>query len=237
MPGREWYCRAGLPSGRPVTAGTAALDTRYYATARHDVLAHVEAVPRRVLEIGCGTGRTMEVLRKRGGVEFAVGVELDAPSAKIAEAQFDTLYVSAVEDAPFEQAIEPGTLDAVFCLDVLEHLVDPWTVVKRVSPLLTTGGRLYISLPNIRNWKFIFRLLFRGDFHYRDSGLLDRTHMRFFVRSTAIDLAEAGGLSLVKAVDARHYKPYEIRRILNLLSGGLTAEWIAKQWIVIAEKR
>ena len=215
----------------------AAVDNRYFATARHDVLAHISGAPARVLEIGCGAGSTMAELRKRGQVTQAVGVELDPASAETARAQFDTIYVSAVETAPFEQAIAPGTLDLVLCLDVLEHLVDPWTVVKRVTPLLAPGGRLYISLPNVRNWKFLARLFFRGDFRYRDSGILDRTHLRFFTRETAMDLARSGGLEIVDAVDARAYKPWEVRRLLNLITLGLTAEWIAKQWIVIAEKR
>ena len=214
-----------------------ALDNRYFATARHDVLAHIQGSPSRVLEIGCGAGSTMAELRKRGRVEQAVGVELDPASAEVARAQFDTLYVSAVETAPFEQAIAPGSLELVLCLDVLEHLVDPWAVVKRVSPLLAPGGRLYISLPNVRNWKFLARLFFKGDFRYRDSGILDRTHLRFFTRETAMDLAQAGGLHIVDAVDARAYKPWEVRRLINLISLGLTREWIAKQWIVIAEKR
>mgnify|MGYP001297429608 CR=1 FL=1 len=213
------------------------MDNRYYATARHDVLAHIPGVPRRVLEIGCGTGATMAALKARGTIEQAVGVELDPVSAAVAQAQFDRLFVSAVEDAPFETAIEPSSLDLVLCLDVLEHLVDPWTVVRRVSPLLRPGGRLIISLPNIRNWKFIARLFFLGDFRYRDSGVLDRTHLRFFVRDTAMALAASGGLEVVDCVDARAYRPYEIRAVLNALTFGLTREWIAKQWIVIAEQR
>ena len=213
------------------------MDNRYYATARHDVLAHIAAPPGRVLEIGCGTGATMAALRERCDIVQAVGVELDPVSAAAAKTYFDTLFVSAVEDAPFETAIEPGSLDLVLCLDVLEHLVDPWTVVHRVSPLLRPGGRLMISLPNIRNWKFIARLFFLGDFHYRDSGVLDRTHLRFFVRETAMALATSGGLSIVDCVDARAYRRYEIRALLNAATFGLTREWIAKQWIVIAERR
>lgn len=212
-------------------------DHRYFATARHDVLAHVAGAPARVLEIGCGKGATLAELKKRGGASFAVGVELDPAAAAEAQPLFDKLYVSAVENAAFEEVIAPGTLDAVFCLDVLEHLVDPWTVVQRVTPLLGPGGRLYVSVPNVRNWKFLARLFFLGDFRYRDSGILDRTHLRFFTRETAGQLATSGSLRLVDIVDARAYRPWEVRRLLNMLSFGLTREWIAKQWIVIAEKR
>lgn len=213
------------------------MDNRYFATARHDVLAHVPGAPKRILDIGCGWGSTTDALRKRGGVEFAIGVEIDPASAKEAEKHFDHVYCNAVEDAPFEERIAPGTLDAVLCLDVLEHLVDPWTVVQRVTPLLAPGGRLYVSVPNIRNWKFIWRLLTRGDFHYTQSGLLDRTHLRFFVRETAMALAGAGGLDVVACVDARAYKSYEARAILNALTFGGTSGLIAKQWIAIAERR
>jgi 2-polyprenyl-3-methyl-5-hydroxy-6-metoxy-1,4-benzoquinol methylase len=213
------------------------LDTRYYATARHDVLRFIATPPERMLEIGCGTGATMGVLHARRAPEQAIGIELDPHAAMEARKVFDTVLEGEVESADFESLIALGTLDLVLCLDVLEHLKDPWQVVRRVSPLLRAGGRLVISVPNIRNWKFIKRLLFAGDFHYTDSGLLDRTHLRFFVRETAAELAISGGLSLVGVHDSRVYHPLEFRNLLNILTFGATRELVAKQWIVVAERR
>lgn len=210
---------------------------RYFSTPRHDALRYVIAPPERALEIGCGTGATMAVLQQRRKLAQAVGVELDAASAAEARSHFDTVIESTVEAADFEAVIAPASLDLVLCLDVLEHLVDPWTVVRRASPLLKPGGRLILSVPNIRNWKFIWRLLSRGDFHYRDAGLLDRTHLRFFVRETARDLSTAGGLVSVGVHDAREYSAMEFRNLLNTATLGATSTLIAKQWIAVAERR
>jgi 2-polyprenyl-3-methyl-5-hydroxy-6-metoxy-1,4-benzoquinol methylase len=213
------------------------VSSRYYATARHDVLRFIKTAPEAVLEIGCGTGATMAVLAEQRKPALAIGVELDPASAAEARAVFGHVIEGAVETADFESLISPDSLDLVLCLDVLEHLVDPWTVVRRVSPLLRSGGRLVLSVPNIRNWKFIKRLLLKGDFHYTDSGLLDRTHLRFFVRQTAEALATCGGLELVASHDARAYEPFEFRNLLNHATLGATRDLVAKQWIVIAQKR
>lgn len=209
---------------------------RYYDTPRHDVLRFIPHAPERVLEIGCGTGATLAELRKQRIPVQSIGVEIDPKSAEVARTRFDQVLLSSVEDADFEALIAPGTLDLVLCLDVLEHLVDPWALVKRVSPLLKSGGRLVLSVPNIRNWKFIKRLLLKGDFHYTDSGVLDRTHLRFFVRQTAEALSTCGGLELVASHDARDYAATDFRRLLTLVTGGLVADLVAKQWIVIAQK-
>jgi 2-polyprenyl-3-methyl-5-hydroxy-6-metoxy-1,4-benzoquinol methylase len=212
------------------------LSDRYYNMARHDVLRFIEGAPARVLEIGCGAGATMAELRKRGGTQTAIGVELDPGAAADAAKHFDTVLKGFVEQADIEGHVAPGSLDMVLALDVLEHLVDPWTQVKRLSPLLKPGGKFVLSVPNIRNSKFIFRLLFKGDFRYQDDGLLDRTHLRFFTRETAEELATCGGLKLVKAYDGRSYKKGSAREIMNVLTGGWTRDLVAKQWVVVAEK-
>jgi 2-polyprenyl-3-methyl-5-hydroxy-6-metoxy-1,4-benzoquinol methylase len=151
-------------------------------------------------------------------VTWAGGVELFPDAAENARSVLDQVWCGDLEATSFETAIAPASLDVILCLDVLEHLVDPWTVVKRLSPLLKTDGRLIISIPNIRNWKFIRKLLMNGDFHYRDAGLLDRTHLRFFVRDTAIELAEAGGLKVSYAGNAHPWKPLDMRNILYHVS-------------------
>ncbi len=137
----------------------------------------------------------------------------------------------------FEREIEAGSLDLILCMDVLEHLADPWEVVRRISTLLRPGGRLIVSVPNIRHWKFIARLLFKGDFHYTRDGLLDRTHLRFFVRQTAIDLVRAGGLHVIADHSAQSFRATDPRHWIVKLSGGRLIDLMAKQWIVVGEKR
>lgn len=211
------------------------MSERYFATARTEIAPFLPARVNRMLDIGCGTGATTAFVKSLRPVTWAAGSEFVPEEAEKARAICDLVSVGNVETWAFENEIAPGSLDLILCLDVLEHLVDPWRVVKRLSPLLAPGGRLIVSVPNIRNWKFIRGLLFRGDFHYRNSGLLDRTHLRFFVRDTARDLALAGGLRLHFCGNAHPWQGADARRLLSLASFGRLDDVMIKQFLIVAE--
>jgi len=213
-----------------------AMSNRYFGTARREILPFLPVRLARMLDLGCGTGATVALVKEARAVAWAGGVELDPQSAQAAAGICDRVWDGDASGAPFDREIAAASLDLVLCLDVLEHLSDPWTMVRRLSPLLASGGRLILSVPNIRNWKFLWRLATRGDFHYRDAGLLDRTHLRFFVRSTAIELAVAGGLRLVSATNAQPFVFPDARFLLSKASGGRLDELTAKQWLVVAER-
>jgi hypothetical protein len=78
--------------------------------------------------------------------------------------------------------------------------------------------------------------LFRGDFTYRDAGLLDRTHLRFFVRQTAVELAEAGGVPVQWIGNAHPWKARDMRAIPSRLSRGRLDDLMIKQYIVVAAR-
>lgn len=209
---------------------------RYYDTARREILPWLPPKVSRLLDVGCGAGATTAAVKQARSVAWAGGIEYVPDVAAAAEAVFDRVWKGDAAAAPLEAEIAEGSLDLVLCLDVLEHMADPWTMVRRLSTLVAPGGRLIVSVPNIRHWKFIWRLAARGDFAYRDAGLLDRTHLRFFVRATAIELATCGGLDLVAATSAQSWPASDPRRWLAFASGGGLVELMAKQWLVVAEK-
>lgn len=212
------------------------MSERYFGTARTEIAPHLPAKVGRLLDIGCGTGATVAFVKEQRAVQWAGGVEIVASEAARAKDVCDEVWSTNIESDRIEQRIAAGSLDLVLCLDVLEHLVDPWSVVDRLSTLLAPGGRLIVSVPNIRNWKFIRNLLFKGDFNYRDSGLLDRTHLRFFVRHTAIALAEHGGLRRIHDGGAQPWIGLDARRILSLVSLGALDDLMVKQWLVVVER-
>lgn len=212
------------------------MNNSYFDTARTEIMPHLPGRVDRMLDLGCGTGATTAAVRKARSVIWAGGVEYLPDVAERATATFDRLWVGDAAQADLEAEIAPGSLDLALCLDVLEHMVDPWAMVKRLSALLAPGGRLIVSVPNIRNYRFIIGLISRGDFRYRDFGLLDRTHLRFFVKDTAAELATCGGLVLHVATSVQTFKPYEPRGILNALAFGRLDEFLAKQWLIVAEK-
>ena len=81
-----------------------------------------------------------------------------------------------------------GTPDLVLCLDVLEHLLQPLEVLKRVTSTMPDGGTVIVSVPNIAHASVSLPLLLRARFEYQDAGILDRTHVRFFDRASVVAL-------------------------------------------------
>jgi 2-polyprenyl-3-methyl-5-hydroxy-6-metoxy-1,4-benzoquinol methylase len=216
---------------------SASMQNRYFATVRTEVLPWLPQKVTRMLDVGCGAGATTAAIRAVREVAWAGGIEYVEGVAQQAKSVCDQVWTGDAALVPLESEIAPRSLDVALCLDVLEHMVDPWTMVRRLSALIAPGGRLIVSVPNIRHWKFIWRLLASGDFRYRDAGLLDRTHLRFFVRETAVELATCGGLALVTATSAQRWRLPDARRLLSLASGGNLDEILAKQWLVVAEQR
>jgi 2-polyprenyl-3-methyl-5-hydroxy-6-metoxy-1,4-benzoquinol methylase len=209
---------------------------RYFATARREILPFLPAKLSRLLDLGCGTGATVALIKERKAIAWAGGVELDGAAAEAARNVCDLVWSGDAAKLTFDSEIAPSSLDLVLCLDVLEHLADPWSMVQRLSPLVAAGGRLILSVPNIRNLKFLLRLAVLGDFRYREAGLLDRTHLRFFTRETAIELATVGGLRLVFATNAHPFAFPDARYLLSKASFGRLEELLAKQWIIVAER-
>ena len=114
----------------------------YFATPRPEVLPHLPSRVTRLLDVGCGAGATVAAIKATRPVAWAGGVEVVADQTERAKAVCDRVWCLDIERERFETEIDPASLDLILCLDVLEHLVDPWTVVRRLSKLLAPGGRL-----------------------------------------------------------------------------------------------
>jgi 2-polyprenyl-3-methyl-5-hydroxy-6-metoxy-1,4-benzoquinol methylase len=185
------------------TAGPyAGLVARHGLAASHRLV--LDAVPdgARVLDVGCATGYLAAELVARGCT--VVGVEFDPVAAQQARAVCREVVVGDLEAEAVRTEVQravadAGGVDAIICADVLEHLRDPWAVLAWLRTLLDPGGRAVISVPNIAHWT-ARRALLRGRFDYTDFGLLDRTHLRFFTRASASELARHAGF----AVQAEH---------------------------------
>jgi 2-polyprenyl-3-methyl-5-hydroxy-6-metoxy-1,4-benzoquinol methylase len=145
----------------------------------------------RVLDVGCGSGVHGAELHRAHG-HRVVGVDLSASSVEKARARLAEAYVADVtrpEEYPFHGRQQ---FDVVLFSDMLEHLPDPLDVLVRHCRLLAPNGQILISLPNVAIWNVRLALLF-GRFEYGDTGTLDRTHLRFFTRSSFRRfLAQAG---------------------------------------------
>jgi trans-aconitate methyltransferase len=163
----------------------------YYENPRTELLALFPAAPRRLLDVGCGAGATSAAAKARWpGVE-TIGIELVPEVAARARAVVDRVIEGSAESLDLAAA-GLGEPDGVLLADVLEHMVDPWTFLARLRPLLAPGATVAASIPNIANL-WLMEELAAGRFRYEPSGLLDVTHLRFFTRSSIVEMFERAG--------------------------------------------
>jgi hypothetical protein len=128
------------------------------------------------------------------------GIERDPGAAAIARKQLDAVFEFDVEQEM--PPLEAGSLDCIIYGDVLEHLVDPWSLLERHRELVSPSGRILCSIPNVQHHS-VLRQIARGDFQYQEKGLLDETHLRFFTFATAFKMLLDAGFEpqLVDTID------------------------------------
>jgi SAM-dependent methyltransferase len=157
----------------------------------------------RVLDVGCDTGRFGEALRKLRGATVH-GIERDPTAAEQARTRLDHVWQRSLDDAEVFAGL--GPYDAVLFLCVLEHLVDPWRVLRAAAGTLRPGGVVHAVVPNVAHFSVVRRLV-QGRFEYADVGMMDRTHVRWFTRRSIKECFEQAGLVRVE-VDAVPLVPY-----------------------------
>lgn len=165
----------------------------YFERARHDVAALVPTDCKRILEIGAGFGALGQILSQRGGV-LLDAVEINPTAAPYLEGIYRRFWIGDIETVLLNDALLD--YDCIVFPDVLEHLVDPWTQLSKLCKRLRPGGYIVASIPNVRNLALLYRLVVQGRWEYEDSGVLDRTHLRFFTRHSVTDMLHGAGLTI-----------------------------------------
>lgn len=203
--------------------------TKYYLHFRSDVLAHVPSDAKEVLSVGCGAGVTEAELIQRN--IRVTGIEIDARAAEIARQ--NGLEVLLGDATASHQQLVGKSFDCVIYADVLEHIIDPVSVLRLHVPLLRPGGKVIISIPNFRHVSVLYELVFRGHVIYVDAGILDRTHIRMTTRRMVEEWISSVGLERLD-IKYRMNRRREVWLSACLL--GLAREFLASQVIVTARK-
>jgi 2-polyprenyl-3-methyl-5-hydroxy-6-metoxy-1,4-benzoquinol methylase len=184
-----------------------------------------------VLDVGCGYGALARELSARGLRVW--GIERDPKATAVALERMERVIVADFTDgAELAKELGDARFDVIMFSDVLEHTVDPPGVLSGFLDYLSDDGRIVVSVPNVANWVTRFGLLF-GRFTYTATGVLDRTHLRFFTRRSAIELVRACGLE-VRTVD---FTPMLVRAALPLVKKRVIGDQTSTDVQVISDSR
>lgn len=202
----------------------------YYSLLRPEIMAMIPEGCNTVLDVGCGAGTLGKHLKEKGAAEVC-GIELSHTVASEAMWVLDRVVEGDVERIEFP--FSPEYFDCIICADVLEHLVDPWAIIQKLYILLKPGGCIVASIPNA-GFHRVVRGLIRGNWHYTDSGVLDKSHLRFFTWRSMEALFHDSGFTIEKV--HRKVDSGLNMKLLNFVLCNKIKEALVIQYIVRARK-
>ena len=208
-----------------------------YTGPRDDVLRLVPVNARRVLDVGCSVGHLGSLIKSRQDAHV-VGIEFDSGMAAIAAQRLDSVSSVDLDHAGSLDTLSGRTFDCIVLADILEHLRDPWGLLRAVCKQLDGGGAVVISLPNVGHYSTMASLLFRARWPYRSRGIHDRTHLRFFAFANLGPLLEGADLEIVQLV--RSYRlverPHRLNRFSHLFALPGLRNLLTFQFLIVARQ-
>jgi 2-polyprenyl-3-methyl-5-hydroxy-6-metoxy-1,4-benzoquinol methylase len=208
--------------------------TGYHSSERREMLAFLPATFTRLLDVGCSEGGFgAAVLATRPGTEVW-GVEPHQPSARVAAAR-----LTHVVNAPFceDASIPDAYFDVITFNDSLEHMVDEHAALRLAFKKLLPRGTLVCSVPNVRYLENLRELLVEADWRYVDSGILDRTHLRFFTKKSIRRAVEDCGFSVlrIEGINSHWWSGWKIGLLKLILRERFEdTRWL--QFVVVAAR-
>jgi 2-polyprenyl-3-methyl-5-hydroxy-6-metoxy-1,4-benzoquinol methylase len=210
----------------------------YVQNDRPEMLCYIPKNASIILDVGCALGNFGRRLKTERSIEVW-GVEINDYAASVATKELDRVYCGAFDES---LNLPQHHFDCIVFNDVLEHLVDPYSALLYAKELLREGGKIVASIPNVRYFDNILRLLIRKDWQYTEKGILDRTHLRFFTYKSIIRTFEDLGFSvdLIEGITSlKHMHPQHVGRFkwLNFLLLNQLEDMQYLQFAVIASSQ
>lgn len=200
-------------------AGSSSYDMKadsYFEGARSDFVNELPENPAaQILEIGCSNGNTGALALAMNKCGKYVGVEIHRQAALKAEEKISQVLVGDIEQ--MELPWEHNTFDALILSEVLEHLVDPWRLLRRLHPYLKPGALVFASSPNVSHHRII-RMLLKGEWNLTDDGIMDRTHLRWFTPKSFAAMFENSGYQVVKLEPMSPFR-FQVKLQIALMFG------------------
>jgi SAM-dependent methyltransferase len=205
----------------------------YYKHARNDIADLIPSNCSNILDIGCGTGATIALYKKKYNPKCTLyGVELFDDAAKVAK---DNLEFFEQNDLEKQNISFPKKyFDCLILADVLEHTIDPWVNLEYAKDFIKDDGTIIVSLPNLRFIIAVLKIIF-DKFDYEDEGVLDRTHLRFFTLSGMKKMFQKADLEIV-SIGRNKAKSWKFT-LLSIFTLGLLSEMYVYQYLFVLKKK
>jgi SAM-dependent methyltransferase len=207
----------------------------------HALMIEMVGTGKRVVDFGCWTGFVARELKERGC--YVTGIEIDPQAAEAARSVCDQVIVADLDTIDLPEALRGEKYDVGLFGDVVEHLKDPARLLRQMRDMLSPGGYIVVSVPNIAHASIRLMLL-QGRFKYEDTGILDDTHLKYYTRRSIGDLLEACGYIVdvmnwtenrVSEEDLREaLDPLELSNLEKVVEAFSTWEAVAFQYLIKA---
>ena len=186
------------PASGPNVAGIPLPET--YALERAELVRHIPADARRVLDVSCGSGARGEAIKEATGA-YVVGIEAGRSLADAARMRLDEVWHLDLNDT--DELPDPGEpFDTIVVSGTLERLVDPERTLRLIADLLAPDGTLIATVPNVKHWSIVLPLLLQDRFEYSETGSIRPSSLRFFTMIEAAALLRRVGLPWCEAAAA-----------------------------------
>jgi 2-polyprenyl-3-methyl-5-hydroxy-6-metoxy-1,4-benzoquinol methylase len=219
-----------MTTSEPALKGYEEKTQPYYENSRLELLQFVPPGIRSVLDVGCGTGRFGEALQKDKQCEVW-GVEPDPRAAQYA---VDRLHRVTVELFTPELNLPLAFFDLICFNDVLEHMPMPEVALQHARKLLRPGGLILASVPNFRQFNNIWELIVLGNATYRESGIMDKTHLRIFTFKSIRLLFEESGYYVERIDGINSQFTRRLFNVFNFLTFGAVTDMQWLQVVIVA---
>lgn len=206
----------------------------YYSYERKELYPFIPDTVKRSLDVGCAKGTFSERLKKEKETE-TWGIEMVPEVAEIAKSKLDNVLTGAFDDVCGQ--LPKKYFDCVFFNDVLEHMPYPDDCLMRVRDNIVSDGRIVASIPNMRYIGLLIDLVLKKDWEYKDSGIMDKTHLRFFTKKSMIRMFDKCGYEICCIEGINPISPYCLTSIVNFLTFNSIEDVKYTQFVIVAKPK
>jgi SAM-dependent methyltransferase len=197
--------------------------SKYYSEERPEIVAHVPLNIKTILDIGCSQGTFLKSVKEHTGAE-TWGIEFIAEAAEQAKFQVEDVIPS----------LPDGYFDIITLNDVLEHLTEPSEILKIIKTKLSGKGIIIASIPSVRYFSNLFELIVKKDWEYKDDGILDSTHLRFYTKKSMKRIFEKADYVVIKQSGINKIPSWKFK-LFQLLTLGIFNDTKYLQYVCIAK--